>query len=95
MRTLPTDLRNPELYQFIQSRGFVKFGLFDYELQLRIHVECYLLWSDNFAHFALAARSETGRKGPAGISQEWKIVMIPVPVYTTEKAMEIIKAVQP
>lgn len=93
MRT-PPELRNEELYRFIQEQGFVKFGLFDYDLQLRIHVQCYLLWSDNFAHFALGAYSP-GKKGPAGINSEWKIVMIPVPVYTKEKAFEIIRAVQP
>lgn len=89
MRT-PPDLRNEELYKFIQEQGFVKFGLFDYDLGLRIHTQCHLLWSDNFAHFALGVFYPK-RKGQE--RTRWEIVLIPVPVYTKEKAFEIIRAV--
>ena len=64
----------------------------DFDAIYRLHDLHYLVWYENLKHFGIAVRNEFGKKGPAGTSKEFKIVLIPKPIYEIEQVKLLMSA---
>jgi hypothetical protein len=84
---------NYEEYDTVLDKTFVKkVDVDQFSCMLRIHVLHYLFYSDVHKHFTIGVWNESGKKGAAGKTEEFKTVMIPKPIHNVEQADVMVSA---
>ncbi len=89
------DTKRSLIFDYLKEIGFTtinKTNQEGFDSIYRIHDLHYIVWYENLRHFGIAVRNESGKKGPAGTYQEFKIVLIPKPFYEIEKVKLILES---
>lgn len=82
-----------EITSYLLNNGFLKCYIKSFTCIKKIHSIHSLFWEEELKHFSIGVYNETGKRGPAGIGDNYKTIVLPKPIYTIQEAENLINSI--
>lgn len=82
-----------EITFYLLNNGFINCHIKHFTCVKRIHTIHSLFWEEELKHFSIGIYNETGKRGPAGIGDCFKTIVLPKSIYTVQEAENLINSI--